>query len=120
MIQAYKLDKVTCYKHISSRGRNQYFRKTIEARALEAAAHCKQRKLKAVQDKLAQFGPPNQRVHINGPPTETPSEEKRRSTSTKVVKVDKYSLELFVNEHPGVIGKRVSVKYGLINKLRSF
>ena len=63
MIEAYKLDKVTCYKFIAAdEGTSISYRsKTDEARKSSAAARRRERKRKALYDNDNELGPPDRR-----------------------------------------------------------
>ena len=69
MMEAYRLDKVTCYKYIiaATEGTTiSYQSKTDEARKANAAARRNQRKRKNLDDKMNEFGPPDKRYHLSG------------------------------------------------------
>ena len=64
--EAYKLDEVACCKFVAANKRISisYRSKTDEARRCSAAARKLQRKMKALQDKTNEFGPPDKRCHL--------------------------------------------------------
>ena len=103
MIEAYKLDKVTCYKFIAANEGTSisYHSKTDEARKSSAAARRTQRKRKALYDKDNKFGPPDKRCNF----------PKEKHATEKTVTVDKNVVSIHPNLHPEVVGKRVHVKY---------
>ena len=103
MMEAYRLDKVTCYKYIAATEGTtiSYQSKTDEARKANAAARRNQRKRKSLDEKMNEFGPPNKRYHF--------SIGNEHDTETTTVEIDN---NIIVNiQHPEVIGEKVKVKY---------
>ena len=103
MMEAYKLDKVACYKYIAANEgiSISYRSKTYEARRCSAAARKLHSKRKAFQDKTNELGPPYKRCHL----------QQEQSTDKTTVRVDESVVTIHSNLHLEVIGKRVRVKY---------
>ena len=103
MIEAYKLDKVTCYKFIAANERTSisYCSKTEKSRKSSVAARRTQRKRKALYDKDNEFGPPDKRCNFS----------KENHGTEKSVTVDENVITIHPNLHLEVVGKRFHVKY---------
>ena len=118
MMEAYKLDKVACYKYIAAdEGASVSYRsQTTEARAANAAARRLERKRKAAQDLSAQLGPPDKKCHLSELKiTVTSTESSKQQSEVASIQVDECVVQIHTNQHPEVLGKRVCVKYD-INK----
>ena len=104
MMEAYKLDKVACYKFIAAEEGTSisYRSKTDEARKHSAAARRSERKRKTTADKENEFGPPDKRCHFS-------EKQMKRNPTVTSVTVDESVINVHSNLHPEVIGKRVRV-----------
>ena len=112
MMEAYKLDKVACYKYIAAdEGTSvSYHSQTSEARAVNAAARRLEQKRKAAQDLSAQFGPPDKRRHLSeSKSTMTSTESSKQKGEVASFQVDECVAQIHTNQHPEVLGKRVCV-----------
>ena len=105
MMEAYRLDKVPCYKYIAATEGTtiSYQSKTDEARKANAAARRNQRKRNILDDKMNEFGPPDKWYHF--------SKGNEHDTETTTVEIDNNIVSIHPNLHPEVIGKKVTVKY---------
>jgi hypothetical protein len=119
MIQAYKVDKVVCMKHISAEEGSSvtYRSRSAEARAAEAKSRQARRVMHSEPDKEISFGPPDKATNYNN------SRKRKSSTSStprpigkkSCIEVGNTKIHFVPNPRPEVIGKQVRMKFQIID-----
>ena len=116
MMNLYKLDKSTCYKHIAAENGASISFRSKDEKSHKQSAECRrrQRAMAFTADRMSQHGPPDRCSNFR-PGIESQKRNNEGSSKSPVkrskLSVDNTTLTFIPNPHPEVMGKKVRVKF---------
>ena len=104
MMKMYKVDKVTCLKHIAAEDGIvlSYRSKSEEARRMTAKKR-QQYRMRAIPDKESEYGPPDRADNFMA--------GRKRKSNDATSPVDNNVLQYHPNNHPEIVGKKARMRF---------